>query len=88
LALVIDTSIGGGRLARESDILIARRGKLLTIVSDNGTEMTSPAMVSSAALPPAPEISYAFVSTASVAKAMRMRAGIATVIIRLTLGGE
>jgi putative transposase len=45
LALVVDTSIGGWRLARELDVLIARRGKPLTIVSDNGTEMTSRAML-------------------------------------------
>jgi hypothetical protein len=40
LALVVDTSIGGRRMARELDTLIARRGKPTTIVSDNGTEMT------------------------------------------------
>jgi putative transposase len=45
LALVVDTSIGGCRVARELDVLIARRGKPLTIVSDNGTEMTSRAML-------------------------------------------
>jgi len=45
LALVVDTSIGGHRLARELDGLIARRGKPVTIVSDNGTEMTSRAML-------------------------------------------
>jgi putative transposase len=39
--LVMDTSIGGRRLARELDILIALRGRPATIVSDNGTEMTS-----------------------------------------------
>jgi putative transposase len=43
LALVVDTSIGGRRLARELDALTARRGKPAVIVSDNGTEMTSPA---------------------------------------------
>lgn len=41
LALVVDTSIGGRRLARELESLIARRGRPKTIVSDNGTEMTS-----------------------------------------------
>ena len=41
LALVVDTSIGGRRMARELDALIARRGKPAMIVSDNGTEMTS-----------------------------------------------
>ena len=45
LALVVDTSIGGHRMARELDALIARRGKPAMIVSDNGTEMTSRAML-------------------------------------------
>jgi putative transposase len=35
LALVPDTSIGGSRVARELDAIIARRGKPATIVSDN-----------------------------------------------------
>ena len=41
LALVVDTSIGGHRMARELDVLVARRGRPAMIVSDNGTEMTS-----------------------------------------------
>ena len=41
----MDTSIGGQRLARELDGLIAQRGKPLTVVSDNGTEMTSRAIL-------------------------------------------
>ena len=45
LALVVDTSIGGRRLARELDALVARRGKPAVIVSDNGTEMTSGAIL-------------------------------------------
>ena len=45
LALVVDASIGGRRMARELDALIARRGKPALIVSDNGTEMTSRAML-------------------------------------------
>ena len=45
LALVVDTSIGGARLARELDGLIAARGKPAMIVSDNGTEMTSRAVL-------------------------------------------
>jgi putative transposase len=45
LALVADTSIGGHRLARELGILISERGKPKTIVSDNGTEMTSHAIL-------------------------------------------
>ena len=45
LALVVDTSIGGRRLVRELDALIVRRGKPAMIVSDNGTEMTSRAVL-------------------------------------------
>ena len=41
LTLLADTSIGGVRVARELDVLIARHGKPLCIVSDNGTEFTS-----------------------------------------------
>ena len=40
LALVVDTSIGGQRLVRELDILVARRSRPATIVSDNGPELT------------------------------------------------
>jgi putative transposase len=45
LALVADTSLSGARVARELDSLLARRGKPLVIVSDNGTEFTSMAML-------------------------------------------
>ena len=45
LALVADTSLSGNRVARELDIIIARRGKPKTIVSDNGTELTSMAIL-------------------------------------------
>ena len=45
LALVVDSSIPGGRVARELDALIARRGRPLMIVSDNGTELTSRAVL-------------------------------------------
>ena len=45
LALVVDTSIGGLRVVRELDTLIARRGRPTTIVSDNGTELTSRAVL-------------------------------------------
>ena len=41
LCLVADTSLSGARLARELDDLTTRRTKPKTIVSDNGTEMTS-----------------------------------------------
>ena len=45
LALVADTSIGGRRVARELDAIVAGRGKPATIVSDNGTELTSNAIL-------------------------------------------
>ena len=45
LALVADTSISGIRVARELDRLLDERGKLKTIVSDNGTELTSNAIL-------------------------------------------
>ncbi len=46
LAAVADTSLSGGRVARELDRLIALRGKPKMIVSDNGTELTSNAILS------------------------------------------
>lgn len=45
LALVADTSLSGVRVTRELDAIIARRGKPTTIVSDNGTELTSMAIL-------------------------------------------
>ena len=45
LALIADTSISGRRVARELDRIIARRGRPATIVSDNGTELTSNAIL-------------------------------------------
>jgi putative transposase len=45
LALVADTSLSGRRVARELDGLIACRGRPHTIVSDNGTELTSMAIL-------------------------------------------
>ncbi|MFD1304194.1 IS3 family transposase [Methylobacterium marchantiae] len=45
LALVVDTSLSGRRVARELDQIIAGRGKPLMIVSDNGTELTSHAIL-------------------------------------------
>ena len=46
LAAIPDTSISGKRVARELSILIERRGKPGMIVSDNGTEFTSNAILS------------------------------------------
>ncbi len=45
LTLVADTSISGHRVARELDRLLAERGRPATIVSDNGTEFTSNAIL-------------------------------------------
>lgn len=45
VALVADTSLSGIRVCRELDAAIARRGKPRTIVSDNGTEFTSMAIL-------------------------------------------
>ena len=45
LALVADTSLSGIRVARELDAIIAQRGRPVTIVSDNGTEFTSMAIL-------------------------------------------
>src|SRR6185312_5189178 len=40
LCLVADTSLSGRRVARELDAVIVSRGRPVTIVSDNGTELT------------------------------------------------
>ena len=45
LALVADTSLSGQRVARELDVIAAARGYPATIVSDNGTELTSVAIL-------------------------------------------
>jgi len=45
LALVADTSLSGLRTARELDAIVLRRGKPISIVSDNGTELTSMAIL-------------------------------------------
>lgn len=45
LAAVVDNSISGGRVARELDVIAERRGFPLMVVSDNGTELTSNAML-------------------------------------------
>lgn len=45
LAIVVDTSLSGVRVGRELDRIIARRGWPAMIVSDNGTELTSHAIL-------------------------------------------
>lgn len=45
LALVVDTSLSGLRVGRELDRIMALRGRPALIVSDNGTELTSHAML-------------------------------------------
>jgi putative transposase len=45
LALVADSSLSGNRVARELDRVIAERGRPKMIVSDNGSEFTSNAIL-------------------------------------------
>jgi putative transposase len=45
LALIVDTSLSGIRVARELDALVAVRARPMMIVSDNGTELTSRAIL-------------------------------------------
>ena len=45
LSLVADTSLSGHRVARELDTIAASRGRPISVVSDNGTELTSMAML-------------------------------------------
>ena len=45
LATVVDTSLSGIRVAKELDIIAGRRGYPCMIVSDNGTELTSNAIL-------------------------------------------
>ncbi len=45
LALVADTSLSGLRVIRELDALIRLHGKPVTVVSDNGSELTSMAVL-------------------------------------------
>jgi putative transposase len=46
LAVIADVSLSGRRVARELDRLIATPGKPKSILSDNGTELTSNAITS------------------------------------------
>ena len=45
LTFVVDTSLSGMRVAREQDTIVERRGRPTLIVSDNGTELTSHAIL-------------------------------------------
>jgi putative transposase len=45
LGLVVDTSLTGLRVVRELDRIAERRGYPLMVVSDNGTELTSHAIL-------------------------------------------
>ena len=45
LAAVVDTSLSGARVVRELEFVVLRRGCPHTIVSDNGTELTSNAVL-------------------------------------------
>jgi putative transposase len=46
LVAIADFSLSGKRVARELDLLVARHGKPKTVGSDNGTELTSNAILS------------------------------------------
>ena len=45
LGLIADTSLSGWQVARELAAIILRRGRAETIISDNGTEYTSNAIL-------------------------------------------
>ncbi len=45
LALAVDNSLSGIRVARELDRMVERRGRPCLVVSDNSTELTSRAML-------------------------------------------
>jgi putative transposase len=45
LLLVVDTLLSGARVARELDAIGVHRGYPTTVVSDNGTELTSTAIL-------------------------------------------
>ena len=45
LATIVDNSITGERVSRDLDVIVQRRGHPLLVVSDNGTEFTSNAML-------------------------------------------
>ncbi len=45
LTLVADTSLSGRRVVRELEVIAARRGYPASVVSDNGTELTSSAVL-------------------------------------------
>ena len=45
LGLVVDTSLSGVRVGRELDRIAGLRGYPAMVVSDNGTELTSHAML-------------------------------------------
>jgi putative transposase len=45
LALVVDTSLSGHRVVRELDRIVEPRGAPLLVMSDNGTELTSHAVL-------------------------------------------
>jgi len=45
LGTIVDTSIGGVRVVRELNEVLKKRGKPKKIISDNGTELTSNAVL-------------------------------------------
>jgi transposase InsO family protein len=69
---VADTSISGRRVARELDAIIAWRGKPTTIISDNGTELTSNAILEWAQLR---QVGWHYIAPADYARALSGNAG-------------
>ena len=79
LALIADTSISGRRVARELDDTIRRRGRRPeTIVSDNGTELTSNAILSWADRPASAGTTSRRASRSRTASSKASTAGCAT----------
>jgi putative transposase len=74
LCLVADTSISGARVARELDTLVRLYGKPACIVSDNGTEFTSRAILEWAAKN---EIEWHYIDPASPSRTGSSRASTA-----------
>ena len=75
LALVADTSLSGTRVARELDRLIIERDKPAMVVSDNGSELTSNAILAWA---DSSEVDWHYIALASRCRTASSTAGCAT----------
>jgi transposase InsO family protein len=74
LALVADTSLSGTRVARELDRLMTERGRPRMVVSDNGTELTSNAILTWADQSP---VAWHYIRRASQCRMPSSRASMA-----------